>query len=575
MNKRWSIVPQSDAKNVKQLSEDLNNLNSTLTNILIQRGINSFDKAKDFFRPGWNQVHDPFLMRDMDLAVDRLQQAIKNQERILIYGDYDVDGTTSVALVYSFLSHFYEHLDYYIPDRYSEGYGISIAGIDYADDNDISLIIALDCGIKANEKIDYANQKGIDFIICDHHNPGEEIPKAAAVLDPKRKDCSYPFKELSGCGVGFKLLQAFSQKENIAKKCLEDKLDFLAVSICADIVPIVGENRTLCYFGLEKLNSNPHMGFKAMLEMANFKKKQLSVMDVVFTLAPRINAAGRIESGKKAVELMISDNPELAKIGGFEIDGQNMDRRELDASITQEALAMIAADEQLKKQKTTVLYKEDWHKGVIGIVASRCIENYYRPTIILTESNGKAAGSARSVKDFSVYDAIEQCSDLLTQFGGHKYAAGMTMPIENIPAFQKKFEEVVAATIPDELLIPEVEIDSEIELTEINKKFYAVLKQFAPFGPANMKPVFICRGVNDRGNARIVGSNHLKLDVYHHSNRMVAFPAIGFNLGQHFEMIRSGIPFDIAFTVEENEWNGRVNLQLVVKDIKAGQYDLP
>lgn len=571
MHKRWNIIPKSDEQKIQQLSEEINNLNPTLTNILLQRGINSFDEAKDFFRPDWNQVHDPFLMKDMDVAVERLQKAIKNKENILVYGDYDVDGTTSVALVYAFLNEFYDQLDYYIPNRYTEGYGISMAGIDFAADNDISLIIALDCGIKAVDKIDYANKKGVDFIICDHHNPGEEIPKAVAVLDPKRKDCAYPFKELSGCGVGFKLMQAYSEKENIPKERLDDKMDFLAVSICADIVPIVGENRTLCYFGMEKLNSNPHMGFKAMLEMANYKKKRLSVMDVVFTLAPRINAAGRIESGKKAVELMISDNPEMAKIGGTEIDGQNMDRRELDAAITEEALAMIAGDEKLKKQKSTVLYKKDWHKGVIGIVASRCIEKYYRPTIILTESNGYAAGSARSVKDFSVYDAIEACSDLLTQFGGHKYAAGMTMPIENVPAFQKKFEEVVSSTIPDKLLIPEIEIDSEIELTEINKKFYSVLKQFAPFGPANMKPVFICKGVNDRGNSRIVGTNHLKLDIYHRSNRMVSFPAIGFNMGQHFNMIRSGIPFDIAFTVEENEWNGKVTLQLVLKDLRASK----
>lgn len=569
MYNRWKIIPKADEDKIAKLSAELNQLNPCLTNILIQRGIDTFEKAKDYFRPDWSQVHDPFLMKDMDVAVERLQKAIKAEEKILIYGDYDVDGTTSVALVYSFLNEFYQQLDYYIPDRYSEGYGISFEGIDYADDNDISLIIALDCGIKALDKIAYANEIGIDFIICDHHNPGEEIPNAVAVLDPKRNDCEYPFKELSGCGVGFKLLQAYSQKENIPFEKLEDKLDFLAVSICADIVPIVGENRTLCYFGLEKLNSNPHMGFKAMLEMANFKKKRLTVMDVVFTLAPRINAAGRIESGKKAVELMIADNVDLAKLGGTEIHNQNNDRREIDASITEEALAMIAADNKLKSQKTTVLYKADWHKGVIGIVASRCIESYYRPTIILTESNGKAAGSARSVKGFSIYEAIEQCSDLLTQFGGHKYAAGMTMPIENIPAFQKKFEEVVASTIPKDLLSPEIEIDSEIALTEINKKFYAVLKQFAPFGPANMKPVFICKGVNDRGNSRIVGTNHLKLDIYHRSNRMVAFPAIGFNMSQHFEMIRSGIPFDIIFTIEENEWNGNVTLQLVLKDLRA------
>ena len=568
MDKRWTQKPKADRNLVESLSRELNKLDFTLTELLIQRGIDNFEAAKRFFRPSLKHLHNPFLMKDMQAAVNRLQQAIEKDENILIYGDYDVDGTTAVSLVYGFLQTFYPNIDYYIPDRYAEGYGISFAGIDYAADNDISLIIALDCGIKAIDKIEYANEKGIDFIICDHHTPGEEIPRAVAVLDPKRTDCNYPFKELSGCGVGFKLMYAYAQSQGIALDALLDRLDILAVSICADIVPIVGENRILTYFGIQKLNDNPQPGFQAMLNLANVKKKSLTVTDVVFTLAPRINAAGRIESGNKAVEVMLSDNPDSALEGGTYIDSHNSDRRELDASITEQALAMIEADEKLMQQKTTMLYDASWHKGVIGIVASRCIENYYRPTIILTESNGKAAGSARSVKGYNVYDAIEKCSDLLTQFGGHKYAAGMTLPIENIEAFQQKFEEVVSASITDDLLTPEIEIDAELEVDQITSKFYKVLKQFAPFGPENMKPVFVSRGLKERGYAKIVGKNHLKLDLLKSDNPNTFYPAIAFGLGDKLALIRSGKPFDVAYTIEENEWNGKVSLQLNVKDIR-------
>ncbi len=566
--KRWTKKAEVEKEEIQKLSSELNDLDPTLTELLIQRGITTFEEAKQFFRPKLEDLHDPFLMQDMQTAVERLEKAIENKENILIYGDYDVDGTTAVSLVYGFLNTFYPQLDYYIPDRYAEGYGISFTGIDYAHDNDISLIIALDCGIKAIDKIDYANEKGIDFIICDHHTPGEDIPKAVAVLDPKRKECHYPFKELSGCGVGFKLMQAYAEKNQLPLKALYDKLDILAVSICADIVPIVGENRILTYFGIQKLNEKPQPGFQAMLDLAKVKKKELTVTDVVFTLAPRINAAGRIESGNKAVEVILSDNPETALEGGTYIDGHNTDRKELDSSITEQALAMIAGDEKLIRQKTTMLYDENWHKGVIGIVASRCIENYYRPTIILTESNGKAAGSARSVKGFNVYEAIEKCSDLLTQFGGHKYAAGMTLPIENIKAFQQKFEEVVAASIPEELLTPEIEIDAELEVDQITAKFYNVLKQFAPFGPKNMKPVFVSRGLKERGYGKIVGKNHLKLDLIKPENPHTFYPAIAFGLGDKFELIRSGKPFDVAYSIEENEWNGKVSLQLNVKDIR-------
>ncbi|MEX2380704.1 MAG: single-stranded-DNA-specific exonuclease RecJ, partial [Vicingaceae bacterium] len=513
MKKRWTLKERADESKVKSLSKSLNGLNETLTSVLIQRGIDTFEKAKTYFRPTLDELHDPFLMQDMHVAVERLEKAIQDEERILIYGDYDVDGTTSVALVFSFLKPLYPNLEFYIPDRYSEGYGVSFQGIDYAAENNISLIIALDCGIKAIDKVAYAREKNIDFIICDHHNPGEELPAATAVLDPKRIDCNYPFKELSGCGVGFKLMQAFAQKNNIPFSRLEDKLDILAVSICADIVPIVGENRVFTFFGLKKLNTNPQPGFRAMLEIANVKKKELTVTDVVFTLAPRINAAGRIESGNKAVEVMLAESTHQAYAGGTHINEHNTSRKELDSGITEEAIQMIRSDEKLVKQKTTVLFQEHWHKGVIGIVASRCIENYYRPTIILTESNGKAAGSARSVKGFDVYEALEQCSDLLEQFGGHKYAAGMTLPLENIEAFQKRFEEVVANSIPEHLLSPEIEIDAEVKLHEIDAKFYQVLKQFAPFGPQNMKPVFVARNKNQRGYGRLLKDKHLKIDL--------------------------------------------------------------
>jgi len=571
MEKRWTLLPQAEEKTIQKLSSSLNNLHEALCNILINRGIDDFDKAKLFFRPSLDQLHDPFLMKNMDKAVQRLQKAILNEENILVYGDYDVDGTTSVALVYSYLSNHYKNISYYIPNRYTEGYGISYQGIDFADENDISLIIALDCGIKAVEKIDYANKKNIDFIICDHHLPGDTVPNAVAVLDPKQVDCKYPFKELSGCGVGFKFMQAWAEEEQHEVDPLFSLIDILAVSICADIVPITGENRVLCHFGVKKLNKNPQPGFKAMLEIANNKKKELTVTDIVFTLAPRINAAGRIESGNKAVEVMLSQNPQLADEGGNYIDLQNTDRKELDKTITREALAMIESDETLKMQKTTVLFKKDWHKGVIGIVASRCIENYYRPTIILTESKGMAAGSARSVKGFSVYNAIEACSDLLEQFGGHKYAAGMTMPIENIPAFQKKFEEVVAKSIDPEMLIPEIEIDAELDLAAIEPKFYKVLKQFAPFGPVNMKPTFISKRVYAKANARIVGNDHLKLEVIANQNDFQGIAGIGFNLGNKMDLIRSGKPFDVAYHIEENEWQGRTTLQLMVQDIKPSE----
>jgi single-stranded-DNA-specific exonuclease len=504
-------------------------------------------------------------MADMDKAVNRILDAIETGEKILIYGDYDVDGTTSVALVYSYLKNFYPHLEYYIPDRYKEGYGISFAGIDYANINGYSLIIALDCGIKSIDKVEYATERGIDFIICDHHLPGDVIPKAVAVLDPKRVDCTYPFDELSGCGIGFKLMQAYSIKAGINLEKLYSYIDLVAVSIAADIVPIVGENRTLACMGLQKLNTNPLPGLKAILEHQKLNR-ELSISDVVFIIGPRINAAGRIESGSKAVELLISEHADNTVLPNADINDNNTTRRDLDRSITQSALDMIAGDDVYTNRRSTVVYSPDWHKGVIGIVASRLIESYYRPTIVLTKSGDQVAGSARSVKGFDVYEAILSCSDLLIQFGGHKFAAGLTMEEANVEAFIQKFEEIVSATITEESLTPEVEIDAEIDLAEITPKFYDVLKQFAPFGPGNMNPVFLTRGVRDRGYGRIVGSTHLKLDVQQ-DNPNLFFNAIAFGQGHYAENVAKKIPFDICYAIEPNEWNGKVTLQLNIKDM--------
>ncbi len=569
MEKRWQINEQAKQEDIHRLSYELNNLDVTLTNILLQRKINTFEKAKTFFRPSLDEIHDPFLMKDMDKAVERLQIAIKNQEKVLVYGDYDVDGTTSVALVYSYLKNFYKHLTYYIPDRYTEGYGVSYQGIDYAVDNDFKLIIALDCGIKAIEKVDYASTKGVDFIICDHHRPGKEIPKAVAVLDQKRADCNYPYKELSGCGVGFKLMQAWTQKEGKDESKLMEYLDLLAISTCADIVPITGENRVFVYYGIKVINENPRLGIKTMVELAQLKK-ELTVTDIVFTIAPRINAAGRIETGNKAVEMLVEENKTKALEFGNNINDLNVERKELDRTITKEGLAIIDGNPDLQNKKTTVLYSEKWHKGVIGIVASRLIETHYKPTIILTESNGKATGSARSVKDFDVYNAIDACSGLLEQFGGHKYAAGLTMKIENLDAFIEKFEQVVSGQIDPELLIPQIGIDAKLNLDQITDKFNNVLKQFAPTGPGNMRPVFMSENVFMTNNSRKIGADksHLRLQVFQEENPQVKFNCIGFGLGDILDELDEGIPFSIVYNIEENHWNGTTTLQLNLKDVK-------
>lgn len=567
---RWEIKEKANAEAIKKLSQELNDLNETLANILLQRGITNLEKAKTFFRPDLTNTHDPFLMKDMNKAVERLDQAIFNNEKILIFGDYDVDGTTSVALVYSYLSNYYPNLGYYIPDRYSEGYGISYQGIDFAAENNYQLIIALDCGIKAIDKVNYANQKGVDFIICDHHQPGDEIPNAIAVLDPKRNDCNYPYKELSGCGVGFKLMHAWSIKNQKENTLLLTYLDLLAVSICADIVPITDENRIFVHFGLQQINSTPRAGVKAMIDVAGLKKEKiLSVMDVVFTIAPRINAAGRLETGNKAVELLIAPTHEKAEETGKSINNLNTDRKDIDKQITQEALQLIEEDAFFQEKITTVVFNKDWHKGVVGIVASRLIETHYRPTVVLTESNGKATGSARSVKDFDLYQAIDACSDLLEQFGGHKYAAGLTLKLENIEAFSERFNEVVRQQIKPEMLIPQISIDDELMLHEIDQKFVRVLNQFAPFGPGNMKPVFVSHLVFCEENIYTVGDNHLKMTVFQENNPSKKYACIGFNLGHFVNQLAPGVPFSMVYTIEENTWNNSTTIQLNIKDIRV------
>lgn len=571
MAKRWTFTPAPDSTLTGNLAAALG-IDTAVARLLVQRGITSFEEAREFFRPNTGQLHDPFLMAGMEDAVARVQQALGDGDRLMIYGDYDVDGTTSVALVYSVLKTVTNQIEYYIPDRYTEGYGLSKKGIDTAAAHGVSLIIALDCGIKAIELTKYAKSRGIDLIICDHHRPGPEIPEAVAVLDPKRADCQYPYKELCGCGVGFKLLQALSERGTFDFEICLSFIDLVAVAIGADIVPINGENRTLAALGLQKINNNPCPGIKAILETANYKGA-LSVSDVVFVIGPRINAAGRMKSGNEAVKLLISDEKALAAALSKSIDEHNNNRRELDKSITAHALEIIGSDPALKEAKTSVLFHESWHKGVIGIVASRLTETYYRPTIVLTESNGMATGSARSVKGFDIYEAIDECSDLLTQFGGHAFAAGLTLPVENISPFARKFEEVVSGRISEAQLTPEIEIDLEIDLADISDRFYKVIKQMAPFGPGNMNPVFVTRHCINGGFTRVVGTNHLKLHVCQLSHPEITMDGIAFGMGDFYAPIADGQAFSVAYSIEENEWRGRVNLQLHVKDIRLEAED--
>jgi len=569
MEKRWVLKHNGNEEQVNHLVEVLG-VTPVLANLLVQRDVHSYDQAKAFFRPQLDDLHDPFLMADMNRAVERIGQAIQNHERILIYGDYDVDGTTSVALLYTFFQAHYGNVCYYIPDRYGEGYGVSFKGIDYAQEQRCSLVISLDCGIKAVEKVKYANERNIDFIICDHHYPGDELPEAIAVLDPKRQDCKYPYKELSGCGVGFKLLEAFSRTHGINPEHIYRYLDLVAVSIASDIVPITGENRVLAHYGLKQLNEAPSEGLKAIIQLSGLMNKEITIEDIVFKIGPRINAAGRIESGSSAVGLLVSQSVASATEIAGRVNDCNDERKHIDRHITQDALRMLANEQKFRDNKSTVLYDPDWHKGVVGIVASRLIETYYRPTVILTSSNGLATGSARSVVGYDIYQAIESCSDLLENFGGHMYAAGLTMKIENVERFRERFEEYVRATIREDQLQPQIDVDGELELQEITPKFFRILKQFQPFGPGNMAPVFLARNVSDSGDGRIVGASkeHLKLSLVQESSPFANFPAIAFQQGHHYKAIHNGAPFDICYSVDENVFRGKTTLQLNVKDIK-------
>ena len=563
---RWKNINNPEKVKVDKLSTELG-IDRIIAGLLVQRDIETFEQAKYFFRPNLNDLHDPYLMKDMNLAVERVERAIDQQEKIMIYGDYDVDGTTSVALVYSYLIAFHPHITTYIPDRYDEGYGISYKSIDFANDNDITLIIALDCGIKAVDKIAYASKKKIDYIICDHHRPGKIIPKAIAVLDPKQDDCSYPYDELCGCGIGFKLIQAFAEKKNQSINDLIPYLDLVATAIAADIVPITGENRILASVGLQVINSNPRPGIKALIQ--NLKKDALTITDVVFVIAPRINAAGRIKHGLYAVELLIENNFEKAQKHASEIEQFNFTRKDLDKAITKEALLQIKKNKEQEKY-TSVVFDPKWHKGVIGIVASRLIETYYKPTLVFTKSGDFLAASARSVKGFDIYNALEKCSVFMEQFGGHKYAAGLTLKPENYQKFKDLFEKVVKETIPKELRIREITIDANLYLSDITPKFNRIIKQFGPFGPKNMKPVFKATGLRDNGYGKKIGKEdeHLKLNIISGADQKT-YNAIGFGLGEKFDEINHGNSFDAVFTIEENNWNGITSLQLNIKDIKS------
>jgi single-stranded-DNA-specific exonuclease len=561
---RWTLKPKPEVKKVEDLQKALQ-VDAVTATLLLQREIDTYEEAKTFFRPSFKDLHNPFLMKDMDKAVDRIEKAITNNENILVYGDYDVDGTTSVALLSSYLKIKTENIATYIPDRYTEGYGISYKGIDFACDNDFSLIVALDCGIKAIDKVAYAKEKGVDFIICDHHRPGNTIPNAVAVLDPKREDCAYPYKELCGCGVGFKLVQALASKDGKTIEDLVEYLDLVATAIGADIVPITGENRVLAYFGLQVINENPRMGFKTIIQQ--LKKDKLTITDVVFTIAPRINAAGRMKHGNHAVTLLTETDFNLAAEYALEIEQFNTDRREADRRITEEALLQI--EEQKEQERfTTVVYHESWHKGVIGIVASRLTETYYRPTLVFTKSGNKLAASARSVKGFDVYNALEACAEYIEQFGGHKYAAGLTLNEENYEAFKQAFEDEVSNTIHKSLLIPEIKVDAQIDLEEITPKFYRIISQLAPFGPGNMTPIFMTDNLIDTGYGKCVGEDnkHLRITVPQSENNKLV--GIGFGLGDKYNLITNRKSFKAVYSIDENYWNGNVSLQLKLRDIK-------
>ncbi|RZK12684.1 MAG: single-stranded-DNA-specific exonuclease RecJ [Flavobacterium sp.] len=561
---RWTLKPKPEASKIKSLAQTLN-VEENIASLLLQRGIETYEDARKFFRPSLDDLHDPYLMKDMDLAVSRIEKAIENNENIMVFGDYDVDGTTAVSLVASYLKSYYPNVATYIPDRYDEGYGVSFKGIDYADDNGISLIIALDCGIKSIDHVAYAKERNIDFIICDHHRPGEFLPEAVAVLDPKRQDCNYPYDELCGCGIGFKLIQALGKNKGEIIDDVLPYLDLVATAIAADIVPMTGENRILAKFGLEVINTNPRPGIKALIHQV--KKKVLDITDVVFIIAPRINAAGRIKHGNHAVELLSEFDFDQAVQFASEIEKYNVDRKELDKQITIEALIQIQNNGE-DVRFSTVVYHENWHKGVIGIVASRVIETYYRPTLVFTKSGDKLAASARSVKGFDVYNALEACAEHLEQFGGHMYAAGLTLKEENYLNFKNAFEEIVKNTIHEDSLMPEIQADAEIDLNEITPKFIRILKQFEPFGPLNMTPVFLTKNLIDTGFGKKIGQAEEHIRLFVKQNASEGYAGIGFGLGNKLDVTANRQPFQAVYCIDENEWNGTITVQLRLKDIK-------
>ena len=571
VEKIWKLREGADADNVRQLSSELG-VDPVLAELLVQRGVHTFEQARSFFRPNLDDLHDPFLMQDMEKAVERVRQAVVSSEKVLVYGDYDVDGTTAVSLVYSFLRRLTSQVDFYIPERYDEGYGVSYKGIDWAAENDFGLIITLDCGIKANEKVDYAKSKGIEMIICDHHLPENELPKAVAVLDPKREDCHYPFDDLSGCGVGFKLVQAYSQRYDIPFETLIPLLDLLVVSIASDLVSVTGENRILAHFGLKQLNVNPREGLLAMIQLSGLEPNHLTIDDIVFKIGPRINAAGRMESGRMAVELLTAQDPADAVRIGTEINEHNNERKNIDRRITQEALEMVRSGNCPSSGNATIVYNPQWHKGVVGIVASRLVEAFYKPTIVFTMSQGgMVTGSARSVHGFDLYDAIESCSDLLENFGGHLYAAGLTLKEENLPAFCERIEKAISGTIIPAMQTPVVEIDAKLNFSQITPKFLRILKQFQPFGPGNNAPVFLTENVYDNGMGRKVGAEggHLKLELIQESHPYHHISAIAFNMADFFDHIKMGNPIDVCYSIVENYYRGTANTQLRVKDLRG------
>lgn len=582
MSGNWVTRKCEDETKISEISEFLN-INRHLATLLVQRNIDTFDKAKAFFRPQMSHLHDPFLMKDMDTALSRVEKAINSKERILVFGDYDVDGTTAVSLMYLFLKEQGANVDFYIPDRYIEGYGISIKSIDYAAATGCSLVIVLDCGIKAVDNIEYAKTKGLDYIICDHHTPGDKIPNAVAVLDPKRSDCEYPFKDLSGCGVGFKLVQGYCKKHGILESNIHKYLDLVVISIASDIVPIVDENRVLAFYGLKLLNMKPRPGVEAILKYCNVNRvgdnpmavlgRELTISDLIFLIGPRINASGRMETGNESVKLLVSETLTEADEYACKINGYNTKRKTLDTHITQEAYEMVKDIEGFEASKSIIMYSSSWHKGVIGIVASRLAETYNKPTIVFCLSNGLITGSARSTREYDIYTAINSCSDLLEHFGGHKFAAGLSMKQENLPEFKRRFTEYVNSTIEKHHLEFEIDVDLEVELNDITPKFYSILKQFAPFGPSNPVPIIKTSDVIDTGIARIVGKNHLKLSLAQPNVSSYPIDGIGFQLGEYLEYIRHGNLFDICFTIEENDWNSRKTLQLNIKDINPSLND--